>query len=492
MRSSGLGRQAALAIGASFAASTAARLVSVLVTFVLARVLLPVDFGIASIGLVVVMIVLPVTDIGLAQALVRADNDEVARRARTAFWLVLLLGVALYAALYAIADAVAAFYHQPQIAPMLRVVSLSLPLYALSRIPSALLERNLSFGSKGIPDIAASLGYGAIAVALALQHFGFWSIVLALIARSAIQTTGLFLITRWRPAFGFEPAVAQELIAYARFLMGGALLRLAYTNVDNAVVGKALGMVALGFYSMAYNLGNLLAVQLSEPIGKVLFPLYRRMLPDRKRTFSALLMMLRYTSLFISPMTLVGIAAAPALVPIVLGPRWAPLTLSLQILLIYGWARTIAPVHWALMLAADLNSDSLKMNLVLLALAATSAYPMALWFNYNGVAGLFTVLELARLGWMVQFDRGKLGLGWMRQIRAAAPGLLGGTIAAGTLVLAELLWPPTTPGVVAAELALAAVVYVAFLAAAGEVRVSRLRQLKETVRPGPVVAGAES
>jgi O-antigen/teichoic acid export membrane protein len=488
----GLGRRAAVAIGASFAASSAARLVTVGVTFALARLLLPVDFGIASIGLLIVMIVLPLTDIGMAQALIRAEQEELARRARTAFWLVLLLSLVLYALLFAVADLVAAFYRQPEIAPMLRVISLSLPVYAMSRIPSALLERNLSFGSKGIPEIAASFGYGGLAVVLALLHFGFWSIVLATIARSTIQSLGLFVVTRWRPALGFDRAMAQELIVYARFLMGGAMLRLAYTNVDNAMVGKALGMAALGFYSMAYNLGNLLAVQLSDPIGKVLFPLYRRMLPDRQRTFSALLLMLHYISLFISPVTLVGVAAAPFMVPLLLGPRWAPITLSVQILLVYGWSRTISPVHWALMLAADLNADSLRMNLVLLALAAAGAYPVAVWLGFSGVAGLFTLLELFRLVWMIQFDRARMGLGWIRQIRAAGHGVVGGALAALVLLAARLLWPPSTPLLILGELALAGGAYLVFLAVAGEIRVSRLRQLLAAVRPGTPVVATES
>jgi O-antigen/teichoic acid export membrane protein len=480
---SGLGRRAALAIGASLAASTAARMVTVLVTFVLARLLLPLDFGIASIGLLVVMLLLPLTDIGMAQALIRAEQEELARRARTAFWLVLLLGLVLYALIFVTAGWVALFYNQPQIAPMLRAIAVALPVYALSRIPSALLERDLSFGSRGIPDIVASFGYGGVAVVLAAMHFGFWSIVIAFIARSTIQSVGLFLVTRWRPAIGFEPEVAQELIVYARFLMGGALLRLAYTNVDNAVVGKALGMAALGFYSMAYNLGNLVAVQLSEPIGKVLFPLYRRMLPDRKRVFSAALLMLHYISLFISPLTLVGIAAAPSVVPLILGTRWLPVTVSFQILLVYGWARTIAPVHWSLMLAADLNADSLRMNLVLLALAVAGAYPVAVWLGYNGVAGLFTILELVRLAWMVQFDRGRLGLGWLRQIRAAGPGLVGGAGAALVLALVQLVWPPSGVFVVVAELGIAVVAYLGFLVAIGEVKPSRLRELLQAIRP---------
>jgi O-antigen/teichoic acid export membrane protein len=249
------------------------------------------------------------------------------------------------------------------------------------------------------------------------------------------------------------------------------------------VVGKALGMAALGFYSMAYNLGNLVAVQLSEPIGKVLFPLYRRMLPDRKRVFSAALLMLHYISLFISPLTLVGIAAAPSVVPLILGTRWLPVTVSFQILLVYGWARTIAPVHWSLMLAADLNADSLRMNLVLLALAVAGAYPVAVWLGYNGVAGLFTILELVRLAWMVQFDRGRLGLGWLRQIRAAGPGLVGGAGAALVLALVQLVWPPSGVFVVVAELGIAVVAYLGFLVAIGEVKPSRLRELLQAIRP---------
>jgi O-antigen/teichoic acid export membrane protein len=475
----GLGRRAAAAFIRSFLVSTSGRAVAVLSTFVLARLLTPLDYGIASLGLLVVLVLQPLTDIGIAQALVRASEDQMATRARTAFWLVVLLGLALYALVFVTADLVAALYRQPELAPMLRLICLSVPLYSLSRIPSALLERNLQFGRKGIPEMLSSLAYGVVAIWLAYLGYGFWSIAVASVLRSAIQTAGVIAISRWRPGFIFDREVARELINYARYLMAGSMLRLAYTNVDNALVGNVVGMTALGYYAMAYNLGNLVANQISDPLGRVAFPAYSRMLPDIKRTLSSALLMLRYTGLVITPITVMGIVAVPFLVPLVLGEKWSPLIFSLQVMLIYGWERTLAPIHWALMLAADMGRESMRINLVSLVLALFAALPAARLYGFNGVAVVFTVLELVRLFLMVQVDRARLGLGWLQQISELWPSLAASLAAGGLLAVLQLVFPPTKVPLAAAELLVAGFSYLAFLLVTGRLNRAQLAGLRE-------------
>jgi len=458
---------------------TTTRAFTIVTSIVLARLLLPQDFGIANVGTLILSVVLPITDIGIAQALVRTPADEVAKKSRTAFWLVIALGLILYTVVWLSSDLLARFFNEDRIGLVLRVLGLTVVVHSISRIPSALLERNLRYGPKATPEILGSITYGVCAIALALAGFGFWSIIYATFLRYLIVGVGVIIAAHWWPGLIFDTRVARELIAYAHVLMASSLLRLVYTNVDNAVVGRVSGMGGLGFYAVAYNLGNLSAVQVAGPLGSVLFSAYSRMLPDLTRVRRANLLTLRYLSLLISPVTTVGMAAAPYLVPVVLGPRWTPMVMALQILLVYGYVRTLAPVHWMLMLAGGLERLNLRINLMSLLLAVAIALPVALVGGYAGVALEFTALEVARLAWIARTVEIHFGLGLAAQLRATGPGMLGGLLAGMTMLGLSVVLPPRDPGELAAELLTAGTLYLGFLATQGEFSRANLLRARE-------------
>jgi O-antigen/teichoic acid export membrane protein len=457
-----LRQRTASAIGLTFLASTGGRLLTIVTTLVLARLLTPHDFGLSNLASVILALVLPITDIGIAQGLIRGRDEDLTTVARTAFWLVVAMGVALYIIFVIAAGPLASFYSDPDLALVLQVSGISVVVYAVSRIPSALLERELLYKKKVMPEVVASLIYALIAIMLAFGGYGYWSIVIATVARSAAISIGVFAVTGWRPGITFDIKVAQELLSYARVLLASSMLRLAYTNIDNMIVGKVLGVTALGFYAMAYNLGNLLATQIAGAVGTGLFPAYSRMLPDMRRVSKAMLSILRYTSLVITPLTVGGIVAVPYLIPLVLGPRWIPMTTALQIILVYGWLRSVAPVYWMLMLAADLRRETLNINLLSLLVALAAALPIVYRWGFVGIAAEFTALEVFRNVWMAVVVRDKFGASLVAQAQQVWPGLAV-SIVVGVVLAVALRGPEPTAFVVLAELAAAAGLYLALL-----------------------------
>ena len=481
----GLARRTVVALGFSLATSTSGRVFTIAATFALARLLTPNDFGIANIGALVLTILLPVTDIGIARALVRARKEELSQQARTAFWLVVLLGVAMAAVLFLASGWVASFYGRQEIEPTLRVIGVSVVLYSISRIPSALLERELLQGRKAIPEMAAALTYGITAIALAYLHFGYWSVVAAMVARSAVLSGGLFLVAKWRPGLAFDMEVAHELISSARLLMATSVIRLIYTNVDNAVVGKILGITALGYYAMAYNLGNLAAVQVAGALGAVLFPMYARLLPDLAGVRQMTLRILRYTSIVVIPITLLGIIATPRLVPLALGPRWAPLTLALQILLVYGCFHSLGPIYWALLMAKDLNQINLRINLVSLVVALLAALPVAATYGFNGVAAEFTLLEIWRFLSLVWAARQQFALGVRLQAWALGPAITGSCLACIALLTMGMVWRPAHILVLGSQLLVASALYLSYLVATGPLAWGEMAGMVRTLKRRP-------
>jgi O-antigen/teichoic acid export membrane protein len=192
------------------------------------------------------------------------------------------------------------------------------------------------------------------------------------------------------------------------------------------------------------------------------------MLPNEERVRGAMLLILRYTGLVISPITLLGIVAAPWLVPLVLGSKWSPMTPALQVLLVYGWLRTIAPVYWMLMLAADLRRHTLAINVLSLAVALAAALPVVHLWGYTGIAVEFTLLEVFRMAWMAMSVRIRFQIRAQVQLRQLWPGL--GASAVAGLILAEALGvlPTTGPIPVIGMVAGAVVIYLLLLVLLGQ------------------------
>jgi O-antigen/teichoic acid export membrane protein len=246
------------------------------------------------------------------------------------------------------------------------------------------------------------------------------------------------------------------------------MLRLAYTNVDNMIVGKVLGVTALGYYAMAYNLGNLLATQIAGAVGTGLFPAYSRMLPDRERVRGAMLTILRYTGFVITPITIVGIVAVPYLVPVVIGAKWLPMVTALQVLLVYGWLRTVAPIYWTLMLVEDMRRDTLLINLLSLGAALAVAIPVVYRWGFVGIAVEFTVLEVVRTAWMAIAVRFRLKATLRSQLSQLWPGAAASAIVGALLFAATTLPFASSSFAIFGEVAVAGAVYLGLLVVSGQ------------------------
>ena len=405
-----------------------------------------------------------------AARVVRSTPDTLAARAGTAFWLVLSLGILFYGAVYLGAGVIAAFYHLPAAAGVLRVIGVSILLYSVSRVPSAVLERELQYGRKAIPEVAASFAYAGGAVTLALLQFGYWSIVGATLLRAAVLSGGLFAVTQARPALRIFGWAARDLFRSAGVLSAASAVRLAYTNVDNAIVGRVNGLPALGYYGMAYNLGNLLAIQIAGALGAVLFPAYVRMLPDVARARAASFRLLRSVSLVALPFTVVAIFATPILVPLVLGPRWVPVTVALQVLLVYGCFHSLGPIYWALLQAGDHNQTNLRINSVTLVVALLAAWPAASRYGINGVAVEFTLLEGLRFGLLATAVRRHFDFNWGQQCRALWPAVSGCGLVIVALLALAVRWPARGLAFMVGEVLMAGVLYVSYLIWMGAIR----------------------
>ncbi len=306
-----------------------------LVTAVLARLLVPSDFGLVALTLMATGGLAIFSDMGLASALVqRAEVDE--EHLSTAFWVNVALGVALALLGMALAFPLSRLYHEPRAGALLMAMMLTLPLSSVGQVPGVLLQRRLEFRSLALIDLGSSLASGLLGLLLAHEGAGVWALAAQYIGLALLSSLGRLIASRWRPRLLFRPQRVRDLLSFSASVLGGALVNYAVCNIDNALIGGALGTAALGMYVMAYNLVLLPGQSIGGLVNQVLFPALASMQNDPARLRGAYLRALRVVALLAFPCVAGLGATAPLFVHVVYGPQWAPAVPLLEVLCIVG------------------------------------------------------------------------------------------------------------------------------------------------------------
>ncbi|HXG02550.1 MAG TPA: lipopolysaccharide biosynthesis protein [Candidatus Binatia bacterium] len=299
---------------------------------VLARLLMPADFGVVAMALVVTGFVAIFGELGLAPALVQRSRLEPAH-IRTAFTGALALAAVVAAALWVLSPLAARVFGIPAVTPIVRVLGLSLLIKAWGAVPSALLQRAMRFRVLTAAGVLSYLiGFGAVGIGLAVGGAGPWALVTAQIVQALVYSVIVHVASPVSHRLALDARALRDLASYG---LGASAARLAnYLAVrgDNLVVGRALGATALGLYGPAYQLMALPADLFQRIVQSVLFPAAAHVQAEPARLAAAYRRGLAITGLSALPITGLTSLLAPEIVHTLLGPRWAGAIGPLQIL----------------------------------------------------------------------------------------------------------------------------------------------------------------
>jgi O-antigen/teichoic acid export membrane protein len=307
----------------------------------LARLLRPADFGVVALASIVLGMLRPLSDLGLGAALVQKPQLT-NRHVRTAFTLSVLLGCGVAALLAAAAPVAAIALGDAQVTPMLRVLAAALAFRGLGVVAEALLTRALEFKQLFVIESTASVvGYGAVAIAMALGGYGAWSLVWGAVVQSAIASAAQLLLARHSVRPLLQRDAGTELLRFGVGASLGAGVNYLALNGDNFVVGRLLGPASLGLYGRAYALMNLPFTYASGVISGVLFPAFALVQEEPARLRRGFLVATQLTGLVAAPaMATLGVAA-PYVVPALYGEAWTGAVAPLQVLCGAGYFRAL-------------------------------------------------------------------------------------------------------------------------------------------------------
>ncbi len=289
---------------------------------ILARLLTPRDFGLLGFALLCTNFVERIGQGGIAPALVqveRAMPDMIS----SAWWMSLALGLISTITVALCSNVVAVFFEEPQLAGIIRVVSLGCLLEAIVAIPEALLQRELRCREIMLADnLAYCIGMLGVCTTLALAGWGVWSLVCAQVALKAVR---LIVLVWVAPPFSRRTISWHHLRYLFRMGFGfslGRLLNFFSLQGDNFVVGRLLGTEALGMYNRAYQLMTLPAMYVGQVFERVMFPAMARKQTDREQLAAEFLLALEVLTIVALPSGVVMFALAPEIVLVGFGEHW--------------------------------------------------------------------------------------------------------------------------------------------------------------------------
>lgn len=419
----------------------------------LARILVPDDFGLFGLVVAVLSAAESFTVTGVQAALVQRRGDVSA--SLDTGWTLLVARGALLAALLALAAPwVADFFDEPRAAPLLRALAMLPLLRALQSIGLVQLQRALEHRLLFRLQLVSTIAELVTTICLALWLRSAWALATGLLVGAAAQAILSYLVHPHRPRLSIDRAEATALSRFGRWVFLGHVLMFAATRADNVVIGKMLGLEALGLYVLALGIADALSIEITRMVNEVAFPAYARLQGDLPRLRAGYLASLQLVSSISLPVAAVAAVSADALVTTLLGPRWSPAGGLLPALLLAGTLRSLSSVGQAVFRGVGRP----ELSLVVQAAAAVSLFAamipaIGLGYGLSGVAAsvlLSAVLVAPVQAWLV---RRTIDLELAEQLRALLPATCLAALSA-------------LPALIAVEVETSPVVTVA-LAAAG-------------------------
>lgn len=324
----------------TYASHYGGKLLVFISTIILARLLTQEDFGIVGFALVIISFLDVLSDLGIGSALIYHRDDPEA--ANTGFWLGLLTGIALFGLTWLIAPLAGDFFQDPRVIPITRALGISFPIDALGNVHDSLLRKNLAFRRKFLPDMAKMSMKGVISIGLALMGMGPWSLVGGQLAGSAVLVIAYWLTIPWRPQFRFGRSLVRPLLTYGLGIISLNAIAILLSNADYLFVGRLMGAAALGIYTLAFRIPDMLIIQFCTVVGRVLFPVYAKMREDNAGLRRAFLMTMRYVSMITIP---VGVGMALIAEPFILTfftDKWIEAVPVMRAIAIYALLYSLA------------------------------------------------------------------------------------------------------------------------------------------------------
>ena len=404
-----------------FAERCGAQFVTFIVSIVLARLLLPEDYGQIALITVFITLMQVFVDSGLGTALIQkkyADDLYFS----SVFYFNFAVCLILYAVMFMGAPFIAEFYEDASLTPIVRVISLTIVISGVKGIQQSYVSRHMLFKKFFYSTLGGTIFSAFLGIALAYLGFGVWAIVAQQLSNTTIDTLILWLTVKWRPKKMFSWKRLKKLLSFGWRMLVSSLVDTVYNNIRSLIIGKMYSSSDLAYYDQGKKFPNVIVGNINTSIDSVLLPTMASAQDDKNRVKIMTRRAIKTSTYVMAPL-MMGLAfCAEPIVRLVLTDKWLPCVPFLRIFCI---TYMFYPIH-----TANLNAIKAmgRSDLFLKLEIAKKVVGMALllstmWFGVMAMA--YSLLISSVLGQIINSwpNRKLLNYGYLEQLKDILPGI---------------------------------------------------------------------
>jgi len=401
--------------------------INVITGIVLARLLLPSDFGLIGMLAVFIAIGNTLMDGGMTSSLIRtkdADNGDYS----TVFFINLIFSISLYILLFFSAPLIADFYHQPVLTQVVRLYTLSFIIRAFVGVQTTKLTKEMRFKVQMLMQIPSTIIGGVTGIVLAYKGFGVWSLVWMNLVQTTLFTIQHWIFSGWVPGMIIDREKLKFHFRFGYKLTFSGIIDTIYTNAYKIIIGKYFSAAELGYYTQAKDLQSLPVTNISTALNKVTYPLFASIQDDDVRLRDVYQKLLRQVIFWVAPLMIMGMVVAEPLFQLVLTPKWLPAVPYFQILCITG---ILYPFHVYNLNILNVKGRSdlfLKLEIIKKAFI-TVGIAVSFFFGIYGLLIFQVIASVFAFGVNTWYSGRFINFTALDQIKEVSPGILLATLA---------------------------------------------------------------
>ena len=308
-------------IGWKFMEKICSQGISLIVQIILARILLPAEFGI--VGYMVLFINL--CDVfllqGFSTALIqKKDADEIDYS--SVFFANIIMSLIIYMILYLIAPWLSRFYHEPQIISIMRVMSLTVVIGSFSAVHCAIMSKTLDFKKSFFRGLANIIVYAIVGISLANSGYGAWSLVWAKLAGVAVGSIVLLFTVKWKPILAFSMRRIKILFNFSSKVLSTNLLNTLFNNINSIIIGRFYTSSDMGFYQRGQSIPQAAMQAIDGSLSEVMYPAFSILQNDVDKLKSAMRRTIKTSTYIVFPLLIGLMVLSKPLTLFLLTEKW--------------------------------------------------------------------------------------------------------------------------------------------------------------------------
>jgi O-antigen/teichoic acid export membrane protein len=411
--------------------------IQIVVGILLARLLTPADFGLMAMALVFARFAWIFSELGLAGAIVQRKVITEAHLS-SIFWINLAFGILVSLLFIAASPIIANFYNEPDLVPIIIIVSSTIAIGALNDVQQALMRRHMSFQRYAIADVSSIVVAGGVAIGMALAGFGVWSLAMQSVLVMTINVVVMWFLSDWRPHLLFDIEAVRDIMRFSLNLQGAQVTEYLVQNGDNLLLGRFVGTYAVGIFQIASRY-MLAATSLIVPIfGTVMVSGFSRVQDDHQRLRLIYIRTTQVILFLTMPLSVGLIVVADSFVLALLGAKWIDVIPLLRIMGFAAiWLPLIRSRRWLLISLG--RTELLFRWQVIEGVMAVFSLLIGVQFGIQGVALAFVVRTWLLLYPLVAIPGALIGLSFGAFMHKMLPILLVSAAMALSVWLATMM-----------------------------------------------------